>query len=219
MKPGGGADVPLDIKKHEKEEKDKLKKRNPLLLQKNTTIHEIEFANALIGFILFISIVVILLPIVFCKLKYFSLLKAWMPNVDLIANVLTWWRGPFDIFGHLYLQLPTTFFSLASQTFINYLALLGLTYVIISKAVKHNNIYAGWGDAFVMLIVTYLVPSRIVIEIMRKLHIFIKPTFIVSVLGMVSTVLIIFLEMYLLDNYGPFLRKYSRHVLSVTKHI
>ena len=44
--------------------------------------------------------------------------------------------------------------------------------------VKHNNIYAGWGDAFVMLIVTYLVPSRIVIEIMRKLHIFIKPTFL-----------------------------------------
>lgn len=211
-----GGDTPLDIKKHEKEGE---KERDPLLLQKNTVVREIKFANALIGFILFISIIVIFLPIVFCKLKYASLLKAWMPNVDLIANVLTWWRGPFDIFGHLYPQLPTTFFSLASQTSINYLALLGLTYVVIAKAIKHNNIHAGWGDAFVMLILTYLVPTRIVIEIMEKLHVYIKSTMIVSVIGMVSTGLIILLEIYLLDTYGPFLRKYSRRILSATKYI
>ena len=121
MNLGGTADTPVDIKKHKKDMEEIKKKRNPLILTENTVIHQIKFANAFIGFIIFIFIFVILLPIVFYKLKYYSLLKAWMPNVDLIANVLTWWRGPFDIFSHLYLQLPTTFFSLASQTFINYL--------------------------------------------------------------------------------------------------
>ena len=207
--------APLDIKKHEKEVK--LRNRNDLILKKSTEIQEINFANSLIGFLFYIIFIVVIIPLVLLKCKLYRILECYVPNVDLIANVLTWWGGPFKLFRHLYQQIPTSFFALFTQTFINYLALLGLTYVVIRKSVQNKNIYEGWGHAFVMLIVTYLVPSRIVSEIMKLLTAFIKDDGIIALLGMICNLLIIIFESVILKRYDKFLEKKSKSFIDLVK--
>jgi len=191
--------------------------RNDFILNKSTVIHDTKFANTLIGFLFYIVFIVIIIPLILLKYKKYSILEGWVPNVDMIANVLTWWSGPFDLFKDLYKQIPTSFFALFTQTFINYLALLGLTYIVIKKSVKKNNIYEGWGNAFVMLIVTYLVPSRVVSEIMKQLTVFIKNDGIIAILGMVVTILIVVFESLILEKYGKSLEKYSKIFIDSVK--
>lgn len=206
----------LNIKKHNNKTK---KSKNDYILKKSTIIEDLKFANALIGFLFYIVFIVIIVPLILLKFKIYKILAGWVPNVDMIANVLTWWGGPFDLFKDLYKQIPTSFFALFTQTFINYLALLGLTYIVIKKSVKKNNIYEGWGNAFVMLIVTYLIPSRVVSEIMKQLTAYIKSDGIVAILGMIVTVLIIVFESVILGNYGKSLEKYSKLLIDSVKKI
>jgi len=209
--------APLSIKKHQKEIN--TRNRNDNILQKNTIKdnQDIKLANALIGFLFYVVFIVIIIPFILLKFKFYKILECYVPNVDLIANVLTWWEGPFDLFKYLYKQIPTSFFALFTQTFINYLALLGLTYIVIKKSVQNKNIYAGWGRAFVMLIVTYLVPSRIVSEIMRQLTLFIENDGIVAILGMITNIAIIIFESVILKNYDKFLEKNSRLFIDTVK--
>ena len=206
----------LDTKKHNHKTK---KCKNDYILKKSTIIEDLKFANALIGFLFYIVFIVIIVPLILLKFKIYKILAGWVPNVDMIANVLTWWGGPFDLFKDLYKQIPTSFFALFTQTFINYLALLGLTYIVIKKSVKKNNIYEGWGNAFVMLIVTYLIPSRVVSEIMKQLTAYIKSDGIVAILGMIVTVIIIVFESVILGNYDKSLEKYSKLLIDSVKKI
>ena len=50
-----------------------------------------------IGFILFFIIFIIAVPIILFKYKLFNVIEVYLPNVDLIANLLTWVGGPYDI--------------------------------------------------------------------------------------------------------------------------
>mgnify|MGYP001220675137 CR=1 FL=1 len=193
------------------------KSRNDFILNKSTVFHPSKLVNSVIGFLFFMVFIVIIIPLILLKYKKYSILAGYAPNVDLIANVLTWWRGPFDLFKDLYRQIPTSLFSLFTQTFINYLALLGLAYIVIKKSVKKNNIYEGWGAAFVMFIVTYLVPSRMVSEIMNRLARLIKNDGLVSMIGMVFTLLIILFENVILEKYGKSLAKYSKLFIDSVK--
>lgn len=206
----------LDIKKHRKQKN--IKNKNVNILKKNTVVEQdIKLANAMIGFLFYIVFIVVIIPLILLKFKFYTILEGWVPNVDMIANVLTWWEGPFDLFKYLYKQIPTSFFALFTQTFINYLALLGLTYIVIKRSVQKRNIYEGWGNAFVMLIVTYLVPSKIVSEIMKEITAFIKNDNIVAILGMLVTVLIIVFESVILKKYGKLLEKNSRLFIDMVK--
>ena len=68
-----------------------------------------------------------------------------------------------------------------------------------------------------MLIVTYLVPSRVVSEIMKQLTAFIKNDGIIAILGMIITILIIVFESVILGNYGKLLEKYSKLFIDSVK--
>ena len=63
----------------------------------------------------------------------------------------------------LYPATPVTKYGFLSQSFINYTALIGLTYIIAREAKMTNNIIKGWSMGFVMLLMTYLLPSNLTI--------------------------------------------------------
>ena len=95
-----------------------------------------------------------------------------MPNVDMIATLVSYRGGIFkgNLFGNLYDNTPTTYLSHLSKVFINYFALLGLTYVIAKETYINNSISAGWSLGFVMLLTTYLLPNNFIETSMGKIN-------------------------------------------------
>ena len=120
------------------------------------------------GFAIFVLIFIIAIPILLLKNKKYNLLETYMPNIDLIATVITWHGGPYKIWEHLYPPTPLTIYGFSSQTLINYMALLGLTYIVIRETKRTNSIIKGWALAFVMLLMTYLLPSQLISYTMDK---------------------------------------------------
>lgn len=184
----------------------------------------------IIGFIIYVLVFVISLPILFYKYKYFGLLESYLPNLDLIANILSFHGGPkiFHLFKHLYVPVATTSFSFFSQTAINYMALLGVTYLIARETKLTNSIYKGWSIAFVMLLVTYLLPASYISELMDRTNKFlsnIHPKEIdfnwnISILiGIIATIFVILFEKFLITNTRDTLEKISKYVIHFPKFI
>jgi len=97
-----------------------------------------------LGLVLFFSIFIIFIPILLYKRKYYTVLEGYMPNIDLLATALSWHGGPYDMWKDLYPATPVTKYGFLSQSFINYTALIGLTYIIAREAKMTNNIIKGW---------------------------------------------------------------------------
>jgi hypothetical protein len=197
-------------------------------------IHSSDAVNVLFGFILFFIIFVVFIPYVLFKKKFYFILEGYLPNLDLIANILTWASigDSLDIWNHLYPPIPHTIFGFISQTLINYMALLGLTYVVISEGVRKHSIKSGWAKAFIMLLMTYLLPSQIISYIMDKLYDYHTSTVmlnyniskktgrdIISIFGIILTILIIISEGFILRNYEKPLNKFAKHVMNIPKLI
>ena len=77
------------------------------------------------------------------KFKYFNFLEVYMPNLDLIAIILTFNKLSFH---KLYLSEPETIHEEISQSYINYFALLGVEYLMSNKALKRQK-YLLWISA------------------------------------------------------------------------
>ena len=95
--------------------------------------------NNIIGLCLFYIIFVILIPFLLYKKEYYIFLEAYLPNVELIANLLTWIGGPMNIWSNLY-SGGNDITNKVSQIMINYTALLGLTFIVAREAVKTKSI-------------------------------------------------------------------------------
>ena len=67
---------------------------------------KVDIKKTVIGFILFFIIFVILIPVILVKGQMYGILEAYMPNVDLIATVISWHGGPLKIWDHLYPPSP-----------------------------------------------------------------------------------------------------------------
>lgn len=162
----------------------------------------------LFGLGIYLFIFVIVLPVIFYNLKLFRLLEVYLPNVDLIGNVLTWTGGPYGIWNSLYKD-DETIMQFTSQTIINYIALLGVTFIVARETRKNNSIIKGWSFAFVMLLLTYLLPSDIARYVMNYFynlsvkfninHITSKSIGFLS--GVLCTLCFLFLEMFVLNTY------------------
>ena len=106
----------------------------------------------------------------------YDILEVYLPNVDLIANLVSYRGGFFkdNFFTGLYKPIPTTVSEFLSQSAINYIALLGVTYIIARETKLSNNIAFGWSAGFMMLLLTYLLPSQFISkgmdEIYNKVH-------------------------------------------------
>ena len=183
--------------------------------------YNIHIPTILFGFIIFVIIFIIIIPTVLFKHKLYPILEAYMPNLDLVATVITWHGGPFNIWKHLYPPSAQTIYGFSSQTFINYIALLGLTYIVIRETKRTNSIIKGWAFAFVMLMMTYLLPSQIISYIMDKiselLNNSIISNIIVVIAGFFITSLIIMSESYVLTNYQTQIENIVQKIINIPK--
>ena len=173
------------------------------------------------GFAIFVLIFIIAIPILLLKNKKYNLLETYMPNIDLIATVITWHGGPYKIWEHLYPPTPLTIYGFSSQTLINYMALLGLTYIVIRETKRTNSIIKGWAFAFVMLLMTYLLPSQLISYTMDKTSELLNQSnlrrIIVLISGFLITGLIIISEAYILKNYKPQIEYTVQKILNIPK--
>lgn len=128
---------------------------------------------------LYILFAIIAIPYFLVKGKYFDILEVYLPNVDLLANLLSF-DGGFIIgnyFDELYAPTPLTRVGFFSQMVINYIALLGVTYIISRETKLSGSIAKGWSIGFVMLFMTYLMPSQLISITMTNLLQYINKTF------------------------------------------
>lgn len=173
----------------------------------------------LIGLIVFIIIFVLSIPIILYKNKLFNILEVYLPNVDLVANLLTWTNGPFGIWKNLY--SGNTIFEFTSQIIINYIALLGITYIVAKETKKSNSIFEGVSFAVIMLLCTYLLPGNIVIWFMNKSYEKITSldlTYNISssfatIVGIIVTLFFLLIEIVLLKYYRTYIKKYLKAIL------
>ena len=161
------------------------------------------------------------------RARLYNILEVYLPNIDLIANILTWVQGPYDMWKNLYISSTNTFTQLISQTTINYLSLLGLTYVVAREAKLTKNTLKGWSFAFVMLLCTYLLPSNVATWIMDMVYkksksISFTDNFagvISTIVGVIVTLIFLFTEIIVLKRYRDHLSTFPKNIHSIPKKL
>ena len=123
----------------------------------------------IVGLIIYLVGFGVIIPVIFYKLKWFELLEVWIPNLDLLATALCFRFGPFNsgIFSFIYNLDADTPLEKWSQLIINYIALLGLTFVVARRTYKSRSIAHGWSVAFIMILMTYLMPNDYIEQAME----------------------------------------------------
>lgn len=183
--------------------------------------------KSFLGFSIYFVTFVIVIPYYFFKLKYYTLLEAYLPNLDLIANIVSYRGGPFgnNFFVDLYSPTITSLNSFLQTTAVNYLALLGVTYIIARETHLTKSIPTGWSIAFVMLLVTYLLPANLITELMNKVY---NKTFIMNknttfsyvvstTTGIIITIGIIYFEKQILLHTRNHLSQFAKRLVQIPK--
>ena len=131
------------------------------LHKKDKNIH----IKAVLGFAIFFVVFVVLFPILLKSFNNEELFLSYLANIDLIATVLSFKNGPFnlDLFRYLYLD-DRPLVGYFNQNIINYVVLLSVAYIIITTSVKSRNVGDGMAKMSIILLVTYLFPGRVVSE-------------------------------------------------------
>lgn len=174
----------------------------------------------ILGYIIFFLVFVVYIPLLIYKYKKFTLLEGYLPNVDLIASSLSWHGGPFGIWKFLYPINVTNSYGFISEASVNYMALLSLTFLVARESVKHNNIIKGWSMGFVMILMTYLLPSNLVIiPLMDTFHSYlpINNLFIVHIFGLLVAAAVIYLETLVLKYTGQHLNNLGKFITRFPK--
>lgn len=182
-----------------------------------------------LGFAVFLFIFGFSIPHYLYHNHHHIILEAYIPNLDLIANILTWRGGPFDIWKYLYPDGPVTLYGYTSQTLINYSSLLGITFLVARETKRTNSIPRGWSIALVMLLATYLLPGKIISYVMENMYKFIQkksslsfyhiPYIITILAGSLFTIFIIYSEYIFLSYYKKDLGNFAVNLTKKTKAI
>lgn len=185
-------------------------------------------AKSIIGLIIYFIIAVIGIPTYLYKKGHFEILEAYLPNVDLLANLLTFYSVPYiaRYFENLYVPSPDNYIQFWSKIVINYVALLGVTYIISHETLKTNSIVKGWSLGLVMLLMTYLVPSTLIFQFLydREKHLnkYFNPNIsktILLIIGGLITISIIVVEKMILHAFKDELIEISDYILSFTNSV
>ena len=120
--------------------------------------HRGSLAKQLGGLVIYLSIFGLAIPYLIRVSGYPHLLEAYVPNLDLIANVVGYSMGPFGLglFEGLYNPDQDSISSIV----INYIALLGIAYIVATQTLKTKSLAEGWSRAFIMFLITYLLPGK-----------------------------------------------------------
>jgi len=199
--------------------------QNIVNLHKKNQI-KVDIKKSVVGFILYFIIFVILIPVILFKSQMYGILEAYMPNLDLIATVISWHGGPLKLWDHLYPPSPVTIYGFYSQTIINYMSLLGLTYIITRETQRTGSMARGWSMAFIMLLMTYLLPGQFISWIMDKTNglisnyfkfNFISSNSIVVIMGFFLVTIIIASEAHILHNFKKNLEHMAKKIINIPK--
>lgn len=136
----------------------KKKNSNSLYLSKN------EQNIAMLGTFIYITVFIIIIPIILYKLGFGTLVKIYFVNTDLIATAISFHKGPFqNIFKYLY-NNTEPFIGYFSQNIINLTVLLGLFYIRLEQS-KKESISSSLSKISFILLITYLLPGRYIIKL------------------------------------------------------
>jgi len=159
-----------------------------------------------IGLFTYIILFVILIPYNIYNSGFILLFESYIVNFDLIANLLTFKGNKYfkNLYQTLYIQSNYQFLS---ATFINFLTLLSITYLIARETKRTKNIIKGWSSGFLVILITYLLPSNYIMKFMNSSFNFFKLkysynefyAYILSLsIGIIITISIIILERILI---------------------
>ena len=127
-----------------------------------------ELYTNLLGLLIFVVIFVIMIPHYLLKNKVYLFTTLYFSNLDMIATVLGFSGGPYEIWKYLYNPTAVSFFGFLSSTLINYLALIGVGFVCIEYATRTKKIFGGLSMLLIILPITYLLPGNFIVYIMNK---------------------------------------------------
>ena len=182
---------------------------------------QVNTVRHLIGLVLFIVIFIMIIPISLYKFKLFTILEGYLPNIDLIATCLSWHGGPYELWAELYPSAPVTIHGFLSQSFINYGALLGLTYIIARESAISRNAVKGWSLGIIMLLMTYLLPGNFITHMMNHLNDNIKQIarypFIITLIGMLIAVSFILIEAFIIFYFKNNLESFGKLIIQFPK--
>jgi len=217
------------------ENQSKLQNENDIKYNQNdrTTLNDPpihDLHKELIGFIIYFIICIVTIPYLLVKNQYLGFLEGYIPNVDMMAAVLGFQskEGDFKLFSkyfeYLYNPSTKTSYGYWSQTFINYMALLGTTFYMCYYTLKTKSLSKGWGRGFIMLLITYLLPSNYIAYYMQEVHSYLdKFSFskilkhlLIYGLGFLIIIFFVLTERFLIDLLGDTIAKTLRKVLKIS---
>lgn len=193
--------------------------------------------NIILALIVYIICFAIIIPYFLLKYNYYDFLESYLPNLDLVANLLSFHGSLFlnKFFLELYSPTPLNKYGFISKNIINYLALLGLTFIIARETKLSGSIAQGWSLGFVMLIMTYLFPGQIISGIMSYIYdkLYLKyKDFIINkpynlykiylstlLIGIILTVGIILLEKKVIKYFRKNLINIAEYIINIPKII
>lgn len=183
----------------------RLKKAKGIIEINSSHTKQINIMKQLLGLMTYIIIFVIAIPVSLYKLKLFTILESYLPNIDLLATCLSWYGGPHNIWTELYPSATVTVYGFLSKSLINYGALLGLTYIIARESDRTNNAIKGWSLGLIMLLMTYLLPSNLITHIMNVIQEHVTLTtanyLMITIIGILVAICIILAESYIINRF------------------
>ena len=172
------------------------------------------FYKSLFGFFVYVLLFIIILPLLLLRGKYYTLLEAYLPNVDMIATVLSFIGGPFLIWRDLYVPTPYNQSQFYYQTFCNFLALSGLTFLVSRETYLSKSIAKGWSIAFVMILTTYLLPGQFISKYMEMAYQTVPSKYASVLFGTLIITIIIGVERLLLLFSRQYLSGIASYLIS-----
>ena len=180
----------------------------------------------IIGFFTYIILFVIIIPYLMIKNKVPSeFILAYMPNVDILATILGYDGGPTTYNALRYLYNPSNFtvYGFINATVINYLALLGVTYVIARETHEKRSWEYGWSAAFICLFMTYLAPGNPIVIAQNNFETFLskygindkhaRPRYILmTMIGLAMATILILCEAMVIRVTRP-------HIINIIKQV
>ena len=207
---------------------DELEKKRTILTIESVLPKDTEnIPKYIFGFVLYVFIFVMIIPYILVKNNVpTEFLLAYMPNVDILATILGYNGGPVnDIWRYLYNPTNFTFFGFIFVTLLNYMALLGVTFVVAKDTIEHRSWEYGWAATFICLMMTYLLPGNALVIAQNEFEKYLEkagimhpikhrtPRYVVmTLLGLVLATILIVCEAMVIRFSRP-------HIVSIIKKV
>lgn len=129
-----------------------------------------DYIVMVVWYVIFLGII----PYFLYKFVSIHALKIYLPTVDLIGNIFA---HSNHTISDLYTLEPKDIFSYFSLNFLSLVALLGATWHGIELAVKRKSVGPGMKMMAIMFVVTYLLPTPVIPQVMEDINAFLHEKF------------------------------------------